>query len=67
MSSNLQILLSGRSQKELDALAAILRNQPNADVRSRLLVNGSADVLQGVDPLPDLLVHSLSEHGEGDL
>ena len=60
------ILLVGRANDALDALLAQL-SDIDADFAKRVVSNGHADPLHGVDELPTLLVLLVSEHAEAEL
>ena len=59
MSDKALILIAGRSRSRLESLEASLQGQPGMNIRIRVLTNGHADPLYGVDPLPDILVFDL--------
>lgn len=59
MNDRASILIAGRSRTRLESLEASLQGQLGVEVRVRALVNGHADPLYGVAPLPDILVLDL--------
>lgn len=67
MRNRLEILVSGRSREELDSLEAVLKQQDDVSVTLRNVVNGHADPLHDVHPLPDALVLVVSENWQAEL
>lgn len=67
MRYRLNILLAGRARDELGFLETLLRSQGDIDVTTKLIVNGHADPLYDVFPLPDALVLLVSERWEAEL
>ncbi|GGX82950.1 Flp pilus assembly protein [Litchfieldella qijiaojingensis] len=67
MRYRLEILLAGRVRDELGFLETLLRSQSDINVTTRVIVNGHADPLYGVSPLPDALVLLVSDHWEAEL
>ena len=63
MTTNLRLLITGRSKQDLEALAILLRKLPGMEIGTRLITNGHADPLYSVSPIPDALVHLLSPAG----
>lgn len=61
MRKRLELLLVGRARDELNVLEALLCSQGNIQVKSRLMINGSIDALEGVGSLPDALVLLVGE------
>jgi pilus assembly protein CpaE len=61
MTEKAAILIAGRSRNRLESLEASLQSQPGIEVRLRRLVNGYADPLHGVTPLPDVFVLDLDD------
>ncbi|MBS9405255.1 AAA family ATPase [Halomonas sp. TRM85114] len=67
MRYRLNILLAGRARDELGFLETLLRSQGDIDVTTKVIVNGHADPLHDVTPLPDALVLLVSDHWEAEL
>ncbi|MFC3283393.1 AAA family ATPase [Litchfieldella rifensis] len=67
MRYRLNILLAGRARDELGFLETLLRSQGDIDVTTKVIVNGHADPLHDVCPLPDALVLLVSDHWEAEL
>ena len=60
MYQTLEVLVSGRSRRQIDALEPVLRELPDINVQYNLMVNGSVDPLHVVVLMPGLLIHHLS-------
>ncbi|WP_458526215.1 AAA family ATPase [Onishia taeanensis] len=67
MRYRLEILLAGRARDELECLETLLRSQGDIRVTTKVIVNGHADPLHGVSPLPDALILLASERWEAEL
>lgn len=67
MRYRLEVLLAGRSRQELDSLEKILDARGDVHVSTRVLVNGHADPLKDVFPLPDALVLVVSQNWQAEL
>ncbi len=67
MSDKSRILLVSRSGSAVSSLQDCFIGQDEFEVDTSLLVNGHHDPLQGVDPLPDVLVLRLNEHSSREL
>ncbi len=51
-----KILITGRSNDEIEAAEKLLANDPRCDTETRIISNGHVDPLHGVDMMPDLLM-----------
>lgn len=67
MRHRLEVLLAGRSREELIALENILSARGDVRVATQFLVNGHADPLHNVFPLPDALVLVVSQNWQAEL
>jgi pilus assembly protein CpaE len=67
MHSKLQVLLASRSKAALADLEAKLTAAGAHALRTRLIENGHADPLWGLDYVPDIVVIALNERGHHDL
>lgn len=63
----LKVLVASRLNSALDAVEAVLRKQPGLEVRRKLIVNGHADPLHGVDTQPEALILHLGERWQAEL
>lgn len=63
----LRILLAGRSQRDVAEIEGLLRGQAGVLVSTRVISNGHADPLYGVDELPDTLLYVVSEQWRAEL
>ncbi len=63
----LRILLAGRSQRDVAEIEGILQGQAGVLVSTRVISNGHADPLYGVDELPDTLLYLVSEQWRAEL
>jgi pilus assembly protein CpaE len=67
MKSSMQIVVAGRNKDDLDRVAQLASSRKNAAVQKRLIVNGHADPLQGVQTLPEILVYCASREWREEL
>ena len=67
MSSNVQVLVAGRSRVDLDTLKALLHDHSGIELTTRHIENNHADPLDGVQVLPNVLILHLSENWEEEL
>ncbi len=67
MSSNVQVLVAGRSRVDLDTLKALLHDHSGIELTTRHIENNHADPLDGVQVLPNVLILHLSENWEQEL
>ena len=51
-----KILITGRSNDEIEAAERVLADDPRCDTETRIISNGHVDPLHGVDMMPDLLM-----------
>jgi len=57
----LRVLLAGRSREGIAEIEGLLQGQPGMQVSSRLISNGHADPLHGLEELPDTLLYVASD------
>ncbi len=67
MSSNVQVLVAGRSRVDLDILKALLDGHSGIELTTRHMANNHADPLDSVQVLPNVLILHLSESWEEEL
>ena len=63
--SRIRILVASRSEAAADAVKAKLQGRSGFEVSTRVILNGHADPLHDVNPLPNLLIlHHVPGYGE---
>jgi len=63
----LRVLIAGRSREGIAEIEGSLKGQPGVLVTSRLISNGHADPLYGLDELPDTLLYVASDQWRDEL
>lgn len=67
MRYRLEILLAGRSREGLDILKTLLGDRGDVHVTTKVMINGHADPLGDLFPLPDAMVLMVSENWRSEL
>ncbi len=67
MSQDFNILVSGRLDKDVQAIAVALRSLEGVAVTTHILLPGQDDPMAGVNPAPDMLVLFLADEAERHL
>jgi pilus assembly protein CpaE len=62
-----RILIAGRTASLLETLRSHLHEMPNIDVQVRIMGNGHVDPLQGLDPVPDIVLLHFAANETADL
>lgn len=67
MAKRIEVLLASRSKRAIEGLASDLAAEARYRIESRLIENGHADPVHGLERLPDVVVMVLDERGRSDL
>ena len=62
-----KVLVSSRSRLQVEYVELMLKSEPGIEVKTRVVVNGHADPLHGVDTPLDVLILDLSQFWETEL